>query len=160
MELLIVIVVIAILAAISVVAYNGIQTRAKNTKTINAAAAWIKAIKLYEAEKGSWPTANSCLGSTTTYQSAGGNCWNGGWTVSPTFISQVQPYLNGTPEPDTTDISTANSPRGGALYNIDAGNRYIYITQVNVSTCPDLGLPNTGGGNEANGRFCIYRLNN
>ena len=34
-ELLIVIVVIAILAAISVVAYNGIQTRANNTAAIN-----------------------------------------------------------------------------------------------------------------------------
>jgi len=35
-ELLIVIVVIAILAAISIVAYNGIQARAENSKTVAA----------------------------------------------------------------------------------------------------------------------------
>ena len=34
-ELLIVIVVIAILAAISIVAYNGIQSRANNTKIVS-----------------------------------------------------------------------------------------------------------------------------
>ena len=33
-ELLIVIVVIGILAAITIVAFNGIQTRAKNTQTV------------------------------------------------------------------------------------------------------------------------------
>ena len=38
-ELLIVIVVIGILAAITIVAYNGIQTRAENAKTINGVAA-------------------------------------------------------------------------------------------------------------------------
>jgi len=43
-ELLIVIVVIAILAAISIVAYNGIQQRAKNTARISAATSIAKAI--------------------------------------------------------------------------------------------------------------------
>lgn len=66
-ELLIVIVVIAILAAITVVAYNGIQTRAKNVKTVAAASAWVKALKLYNAEKGAWPSTYSCLGTMSTY---------------------------------------------------------------------------------------------
>ena len=61
-ELLIVIVVIAILAAISIVAYNGIQQRARNSSTINTVAAYTKLIKLYMAGESAYPlTATSCL---------------------------------------------------------------------------------------------------
>ena len=52
-ELLIVIVVIAILAAISIVAYNGIQTRAALTKEQNDLNILVKAINLYVANGGS-----------------------------------------------------------------------------------------------------------
>lgn len=54
-ELLIVIVVIAILAAITIVAYNGIQNRAK-TSSANAAASNVqKKIESYNAAVGSYP---------------------------------------------------------------------------------------------------------
>ena len=68
-ELLIVIVVIAILAAITVVAYNGIQTRAENTKTVQGVAQYVKAIRGYAALKGNYPieTAFPCLGPSGTY---------------------------------------------------------------------------------------------
>lgn len=60
-ELLIVIVVIAILAAITIVAYNGIQNRANNTKTIAAAGQIVKLVKSYLATYDSYPgTANVC----------------------------------------------------------------------------------------------------
>ena len=45
-EFLIVIVMIAILATISVVAYNGIQTRAKTTAWVAAVDNWTKILKL------------------------------------------------------------------------------------------------------------------
>lgn len=61
-ELLIVIVVIAILAAITIVAYNGIQQRASNAKTEQALTSWLKAIKLYKADKGTYPAYYACLG--------------------------------------------------------------------------------------------------
>ena len=48
-ELLIVIVVIAILASISVVAYNGIQQRSNNTRSTAAAKQLIGLIKAYTA---------------------------------------------------------------------------------------------------------------
>lgn len=51
-ELLIVIVVIGILAAITIVAYNGIQQRARDSKRVNDLAAIEKAFKLYGAETG------------------------------------------------------------------------------------------------------------
>lgn len=162
-ELLIVIVVIAILAAISIVTYNGIQTRAKNTKTINATNAWIKAIKLYEAKEGVWPSANSCLGGATTYQGNNGQCFNSGtWVVSATFTAQVQPYLTGTPEPDTTDVTLGgtNTPRRGALYHINGTQRLIWMLLSGVSACPDMSLPQdtANSGTEPGGMRCVYRL--
>lgn len=66
-ELLIVIVVIGILAAITIVAFNGIQERAKNTQRISAAKDWQKLITLYTTDKGAYPSSlignHICLGS-------------------------------------------------------------------------------------------------
>lgn len=65
-ELLIVIVVIAILASISMVAYNGIQSRAKQTANQTAVRNYVQALQLMKAYTGSLPTGNnsnsSCLG--------------------------------------------------------------------------------------------------
>jgi type II secretion system protein G len=60
-ELLIVIVVIAILAAISIVAYNGIQARARDSQRKSDLAVIAKAIKLYYIDNGTYPreTGNS-----------------------------------------------------------------------------------------------------
>lgn len=55
-ELLIVIVVIAILAAISIVAYNGIQDRAREASAVSAARNVATQIQLYETENGTYPT--------------------------------------------------------------------------------------------------------
>ena len=61
-ELLIVIVVIAILAAISIAAYTNIQQRAKNTAIINAASQSLKMIEAYVAANGTYPaTWSSCI---------------------------------------------------------------------------------------------------
>ena len=69
MELLIVIVVIGILAAISVVAYTGISQSAKNVATISAVEQTIKAINMYIAETGEYPVANNVNQCLTTVQS-------------------------------------------------------------------------------------------
>lgn len=55
-ELLIVIVVIAILAAITIVAFNGVQNRAKNTATQSAVKQVQKLVEAYAAENGSYPS--------------------------------------------------------------------------------------------------------
>ena len=54
-ELLIVIVVIAILAAITIVAYNGIQARANNTAVEADASAIIKKMEMAKIELGRYP---------------------------------------------------------------------------------------------------------
>lgn len=64
-ELLIVIVVIAILATISIVAYNGIQQRAHNAQTVTAAKEILKLLQLYKADNGDYPSggyAYACVG--------------------------------------------------------------------------------------------------
>lgn len=66
-ELLIVIVVIAILAAITIVAYNGIQQRARNTQIVTSATQWKKLINLYLTQNGGYASLRNgghyCLGS-------------------------------------------------------------------------------------------------
>jgi prepilin-type N-terminal cleavage/methylation domain-containing protein len=159
-ELLIVIVVIAILAAITIVAYNGIQTRAKTTKTVSAVTAWVKAIKMYNAETGNWPSVHSCLGAPTTYVGNNSQCWNSTtWVVNNSFLTQLQPYMSSMPEPDLTDIGSGSSvPRRGALYHTT--NRDIYVAYAGINTCPDIGVPvasgpvDSGGG----GVHCVYTL--
>lgn len=162
-ELLIVIVVIAILAAITIVAYNGIQTRAKNTKTVNAAVAWVKALKLYNADKGSWPTNYSCLGTTSTYVGSGGQCWDAAaWVVKNSFLTEIQPYISNYPEPDITDVmaGTVNSPRRGLLYSTDNSTYWrIYLFQIGSDPCPDVGLTLYSTSIQGIGRYCIYTLN-
>lgn len=66
-ELLIVIVVIGILAAITVVAYNNMQRRAINTQTSTNVSTYERAIYAYRAENGTYPSfsvgnGGACLG--------------------------------------------------------------------------------------------------
>ena len=65
-ELLIVIVVIGILAAITIVAYNGIQQKSKNTALINAASQTLKSIQAYVAQEGAYPALNGYACTTTS----------------------------------------------------------------------------------------------
>ena len=60
-ELLIVIVVIAILAAITIVAYNGITARANSSSAQSTAANVLKKVEAYNAEEGSYPNRPALL---------------------------------------------------------------------------------------------------
>jgi len=69
-ELLIVIVTIAILAAITIVAYNGVQQRTNNTAIIDAASKSLRMIQSYIALTGSYPlttvgTITACITTTS-----------------------------------------------------------------------------------------------
>lgn len=63
-ELLVVIVVIAILVAISVVAYAGIQDRAKNAQIEVALNAYVNALEMYAHTYGKFPTPADVPGSS------------------------------------------------------------------------------------------------
>lgn len=159
-ELLIVIVVIGILAAIVIVAYNGIQTQANNTKTMSAVESWAKAIKLYEVKNNGLPSIESCLGSPTTYPD-NGYCWDGTyWDVKSTFLTAMDPFISTYPEPSVGQISSSNLQRRGAFYHIDgAGVHAIRVMLTGVSSCPasSAGQLHASSAN-SNGMWCEYRL--
>lgn len=64
-ELLIVIVVIGILAAITVVAYNGIQNRSRDASVQNDLTQLAKQFGMFYADKGAYPTTVADLDSLT-----------------------------------------------------------------------------------------------
>ncbi len=162
-ELLIVVVVIGILAAIVTVAYTGIQAKAKDTKTISAVKSWVKALRLYEVENGSLPTSNSCLGKTTTYD-GNGQCYSTTyWVVKTPLLNLLSPYMTTQPEPDTSQIDSTNNPDWrGAFYNYwSAGDKHqIYMMLTGTSSCPSIGSETSAPGQWTGpqGIRCVYNL--
>lgn len=91
-ELLIVIVIIGILAAITIVAYNGIQARATFVKMQTEVEQLNKAIQLYYVDNGAYPLSNVCGAAD------GGWC---GWSqvTGDNFIPGLSPkYIAKTPQ--------------------------------------------------------------
>lgn len=110
-ELLIVIVIIGILAAITIVAYNGIQERANFGKSQSDLSALNKAIQLYYADNGNYPSSTS-------------GCTNGwcGWdqATDDNFIPGLVPkYIASTPQ-----LPTANASNNTYLYSSTTGTSY------------------------------------
>ena len=163
-ELLIVVVVIGILAAIVTVAYTGITTQAKNLKTVAAVDSWAKAIQLYRIENGSFPTSNSCLGSTTTYSDVGYGtfCWDVTyWDVKSAFLTQMAPYIGSNyPEPDITHIGGGATNRRGAFYQIVSSTDHeIRAMFSGLSTCPSSSAgPIDSSWVYSDGVYCRYQL--
>ena len=100
-ELLIVIVVIAILAAISVVAYNNVQERAYNADLLSRMDAYEKGMKLYHIENGRFPensAGSGCVGRPSDYPAENGysqgSCmrWEG-LSYSETYVDEN--FMNG-----------------------------------------------------------------
>jgi prepilin-type N-terminal cleavage/methylation domain-containing protein len=99
-ELLIVIVVIAILAAITVVAYNGVQNRARQAKAQSDIASVLRLIEAYNAEKGYYPVTTETQGASLTpgdYYSAtartDANCSVGGAGKTAQWVPDVTAAL-------------------------------------------------------------------
>ncbi len=91
-ELLIVIVVIAILAAITIVAFNGIQDRARFGSYRSDITAINKAIQMYNADNGRYP-GNATAGCWTNQGGGGtGNFIPG---LAPTYMAKLPDTPNG-----------------------------------------------------------------
>jgi len=125
-ELLIVIVVIGILAAITIVAYNGIQARAENTKTINAMSQYMKGFNLYAADNGSYPieTGYPCLGvypgtSCNNVIDGTAPCFSTGTFVSASaFDTKMKTvFPGGQPQPSTQQMNCGGKNWSGAFYH-------------------------------------------
>lgn len=162
-ELLIVIVVIAILAAITIVAYNGIQQRSRNTQTVAGAKQYIQAVHMYAAAKGSYPTATGCLGDGYEFQGISGRCGGeASINVNPALDTQLGEFLSSKPRLNTKNltISSTNGTRAGGYYAANDGGTGIpviyYILEGQSETC-------AAGGNKVAysgvpDMYCSYRF--
>lgn len=101
-ELLIVIIVIAILAAIVIVAYNGIQDKARFAQKRTDIENLQKLIEMYAAQNGSYPNTNN----SWTYQARDGNNFIPG--IVPQFASTL---------PQVTDGPTSSNTNNTYIYN-------------------------------------------
>jgi prepilin-type N-terminal cleavage/methylation domain-containing protein len=124
-ELLIVIVVIAILAAITIVAYNGVQARARDAIRSDGLRAIVGALELYKADNGTYPAATANPGSSG---------WELSTDVSDTFIEALKPYMGTVPIDPTNSAtsrywyyfySTTSGPAVAAGCNVARGGFYV-----------------------------------
>lgn len=151
-ELLIVIVVIGILAAITIVAYNGIQQRARNGQVVAGVNAYVKAVESYKAINNVYPTASGCLGANYPND----RCWlfQGAPDrfVSATLDSQLSEFIPSKPTLatqllDLGLVSTNYYQRAGLIYRYgsptDIELRY-YLDGLNQSCIGGFTFANEG----------------
>lgn len=179
-ELLIVIVVIAILATISIVAYTGIQNRAAQTAIVSEVNQWKRLFEAYKAVHGRYPApaagdpltsggpgtsspSTYCLGTGFPQVSGVSYCH----VVSSTSEWRVEEstgaYL-------LSQLSTVGTPPVNSKKYVYGGNTvgpvlvYNSITSVQIYTifpggtdCMSLGMQ--AGYGTSNRQDCFYRLN-
>ncbi len=107
-ELLIVIVVIAILAAITIVAYNGIQSRARDTQRASDISVLLKGLENYRTINGAYPTATPTAG-------------DGGWESSYTDVGNPSNFMEYLDMPKRPTDPISNSTYRYKYYKYSAG---------------------------------------
>lgn len=116
-ELLIVIVVIAILAAISVVAYSGIQQRARDSQRVQDVKTIAQALELYYMDNGHYP-ASGCSPSCPTpkkINSSWATTSDGTWSILESAL--VPECVSALPADPRASVDTPAAIYGG--YNYD-----------------------------------------
>ena len=137
-ELLIVIVVIGILAAIVLVAFNGIRTNAENTKTIQAVAQYVKAINIYATTKGQYPIVTGvypCLGphpGACGRVTAGASCLvYGGSSTNTDFEALIKEVMPSLPQLSTQRMNCGGVMYSGGFYSPSTGTTANIIYYLN-----------------------------
>ena len=166
-ELLIVIVVIAILAAISIVAYNGIQQRAKNTQTITSFSSYAKALKSYYAVNQDYPGtvgAVGCFGKIGTacgYISGPAACNGVGSGAYETgFGNGLRTIATTLPEPSDQEITCGDGSKyKGILYVNYPTGLAMYAFLKGITQCPFIsGIDYASITTFGDGYMCAYTL--
>lgn len=143
--------VIAILAAISIVAYNSIQDRAAQTQTVAALSNYVKAISAYAVDNGTYPAfQNACLGGANNpnnrcFQVSDGvsSCTGYGPAYGkPAFDATLRPYLgNALPTPSPKSYNCGGAQYAGGLYyspNTKSAVLYVFM-KASLGACPLVG---------------------
>lgn len=175
-ELLIVIVVIGILAAITIVAYNGVQRSARNAQTASAIEAYKKGLMAYAVINGVYPNYSSwvCLGQGYP----GGTCWGGNYVETPGISADLRTTM-GYNLPLVGVGGNATGPRytattGGVTVDGTATAVIFYMIDttgdpnpkcpvgpiVSITGYPNLLSSNPVGATSNGGNQCIVPLPN
>ena len=149
-ELLIVIVVIGILAAITIVAYNGIQNRSKGTAAQSAGTTLDKKAESYNAVNGQYPTQTGVITGTGTQNSvttSSSSEWysapGGAFTTTAgtaASASGVWSGLAAPSSPKTVYYTNADLTTGGCVWYYDYQSSSWKSSQVGTANCT---LPTT-----------------
>ena len=143
-ELLIVIVVIGILAAITVVAYNGISNRSKEAAAESAASSAVKKAGAFQSETGSLPLASTDLtgAATTTSYNLNGVAFQATLAAAPTAPATLVFRKCGTGAPANQAALIAGNTTGIQMvywdYGAGSANSGISLGTVSGAgiTCP------------------------
>jgi prepilin-type N-terminal cleavage/methylation domain-containing protein len=135
-ELLIVIVVIGILAAITIVAYSGIQARARDSIRQEDATTITKALELYYIDKGYYPNATKYTPGSTAINSGWSTTTDGSWS---NLVAVLNPYVSKLPSPPGSSSLTPA---------VTGGNNYDYFGFSDSSYC---------GSSAGQGYLLVYK---
>lgn len=138
-ELLIVIVIIGILAAITVVAYNGVQERAESTKIISRANSYVKGFKIWEADIGR-TSASSCIAPQSYATCPLAVNWFNDVPNDAAFNANLQKY-SGTGDPSLFKYGSDN-PKGLMWFHGNYYNDNRAVLRYTVGPSSDCGLSN------------------
>lgn len=167
-ELLIVIVVIGILAAVTIVAFGNIQAKAENTKTAQAIAQYVKIVSNYATTNGVYPTSVvpptappvdywTCLPYDVPSCASSDNiptaCFGLNTTsTNATFESELRKIATQLPavSSKSTDCSATQTFRGALIRVYNSGRSVsIHFGQIGDVACPTIGGATPTGRNFA-----------
>ena len=95
-ELMIVVAIIGILAAIAIPAYQNYTIRAQITEGLNLADGWKTAIAEYYANYGSWPSQGQLAGTSASVSKYVSSLTVNGGTIQITYGQQVNSKVSGS----------------------------------------------------------------
>ncbi len=168
-ELLIVIVVIAVLAAITILAYNGIQTRARNTQTVSSLTNYTRAIRGFYSTNQRFPGpiyTVSCLGKAGTLcgnVTDGTSDCNGLGPASyvAAFGTDINSITTTLPEPSNQTLTCGGKLYSGVIY-VNYGTLVLLYAYFNgISSCQTIGgatIYAAGTGPNGSGYLCTYQI--
>lgn len=145
-ELLIVIVVIGILAAITVVAYNGVQGRANDTAIQSDLSNLATKIEMYKVENGVYPAGAAQLtplGLKVTKSAYGNHMPSGGFDYNLVYCRM--------PATAPTDFALVAFSKSGVRYKyVNGQGLSVYSGGFGGSAgiCTDAGIPMAGAATE------------
>lgn len=163
-ELLIVIVVVGILAAITMVAFGNVQSKADNTRTSQAIAQYVKIVSSYATTNGVYPTSVvpptapptdywTCLPYDVPSCASSDNiptaCFGLNTTnTNATFESELRKVAPQLPAVSSkaTDCSSTQTFRGALIRVYNSGrSASIHFGQIGDVPCPTIGGASSTG---------------